>query len=458
MEDEIDLRQQVAILLRHWKLILLLTLVVGAATAAYSFSQPNVYEATALVSVSPPRYTLRLEGVNQVTTLPVRAYPELAKSGDVLAEVYDQVRATLPPEVDTLSRFADQLAAEEASDTTLVRLSVRDVDPARAAAIANAWVSVFSDRAGQLYGQDRAALEVYRQQLAQAQAALEQTDAALAAFQASNPVAVLAAQLSSQQALLADYLSNQHQVDAMQRDLDDLRGRLERLASDVPASLAEDLALLSLASRVYGGQLASFDQEQGRNAVPLQLQVGSDRSLVGATVAHQLNLADDLLVVLATRREQVDDQITALEPEILALQGQVAAVQVQERELTRTRDLASTQYLTLARSTQEAEVAVQAWANTVQVASRAAVPTEKAGPRRALNTLLGTAVGLGLGVLLALATQFMPEMPARSALAAQAANGRARQGDAAADSRAEPMAPSLAQPAQPASSRVPPDR
>jgi hypothetical protein len=131
---------------------------------------------------------------------------------------------------------------------------------------------------------------------------------------------------------------------------------------------------------------------------------------------------------------------------------------VQERELIRARDLASSQYTTLASSTQEAEVAVQAWANTVQVASRATVPTEKAGPRRTLNTLLGTAGGLGLGVLLALATQFVPEMPLRVGAATQAANGRARQGDAASDSRAEPIAPSLAQPAQPTSSRVPPDR
>jgi uncharacterized protein involved in exopolysaccharide biosynthesis len=326
-----------------------------------------------------------------------------------------------------------------------LRLSVRDTDPARAAAIANAWVAVFSARAGQLYGQDQAALDVYQQQLSQAQADLDQADAALAAFQASNQVSVLSAQLASQQALLTDYLNNQHQVELMQHDLDDLSGRLERLDGDAPASLAEDLALLSLASRLYGGQLVSFDQEQGRSTVPLQVQVDSDRSLVGATVAHQLDLAGDLLAVLDIRREQFESQLAALEPEILALQGQLAAAEVQAAQLTRARDLASSQYLNLASRTQEAEIAVQAWASTVQVASRALVPTEKAGPRRTLNTLLGTALGLGLGVLLALATQLRP-LPLQAEPVASTRPGRALPLGENDDGRAVQPAPSLEKP------------
>jgi uncharacterized protein involved in exopolysaccharide biosynthesis len=445
MDDEIDLRQQVAILLRHWKLILLLTLIGAAAAAVFSFILPNVYEAAALVSVSPPRYTLRLEGVEQAAALPVGAYPELAMSDDVLAVVYDQARATLPANVNTLSRFAERLRAEAASDSTLLRLSVRDSDPARAAAIANAWVAVFSARAGQLYGQDQAALAVYQQELAKAQAELEQADAALAAFQASNQVNVLSAQLASQQAILTDLLNRQQQLALMQQDLGDLSGRLQRLAGDAPASLAEDLALLSLASRLYGGELATL--APGQNTGDVQLQVGSDRPLVGPTIADQLDLAGDLQAALAARREQVAGQIAALEPEILALQGQVAAAQVQEQELTRARDLASSQYLNLARRTQEAEVAVQAWANTVQVASQAAVPTEKAGPRRALNTLLGTALGFGLGVVLALATQLGPLAPAPAPASAPARPGRTRPLGEGDDGRAAQPAPSLDKPA-----------
>jgi uncharacterized protein involved in exopolysaccharide biosynthesis len=278
-------------------------------------------------------------------------------------------------------------------------------------------VDVFAARAGQLYGQDQAALAVYEQQLGEARTELDRAEAELAAFQTSNQVNILTAQLDSQQASLTDYLNRQNQVALMQQDIDDLRVRLERLSGEAPAGLAEDLALLSLANRLYGGQMVSFEADQSRSGVPLQVQVSPDRPLAGLTVADQLALADDLIETLATRREQIDGQITALEPRIMALQGQVAAAQVQEQELTRAQDLASSQYLSLASRIQEAQIAVQAWASTVQVASRAQVPTEKAGPRRTINTLLGGGVGFVLGVLVALGYEFWNAAPPQSVVA-----------------------------------------
>ncbi|MCC6188057.1 MAG: hypothetical protein IT318_03415 [Anaerolineales bacterium] len=439
MDDEIDLRQQVALLLRHWKLILLLTVLAGSAAAAYSYSLPDTYEATALVSVSPPRSTLRLEGVNQATTLPVLAYPELAKSGDVLAEVYARVQDQLPPTTDTLERFSRALSAEAASDNTLLRLSVRDTDPARAAAIANAWVEVFAARAGQLYGQDQAALAIYEQQLAAARAELDRADAELAAYQASNQVNVLRAQLASLQASLTDYLNRRHQLDLVQQDLDDLRARLGGLAGEAPASLAEDLALLSLVNRLYGSQGILIGAGQGASpSAALQVQIGTDRPLAGPTAADQLALADNLLATLATRREQIEGQIADLEPEILRLQGLAAAAAAQEQQLTRARDLASSQYLSLTGQVQDAQVAAQAWANIIQVASRAQAPTEKAGPRRALTTLAAAVLGLGLGVALVLGTQLLPAEPpaAARAGAARVPNGRAEPAGEASEGRA----------------------
>lgn len=439
MDDEIDLRQQVALLLSHWKLILLLTVLAGSAAAVYSYNLPNTYEATALVSVSPPRSTLRLDGVNQATTLPVLAYPDLAKSGDVLAEVYARVQDQMPPAVDTLERFSRALSAEAASDNTLLRLSVRDTEPARAAAVANAWVEVFAARAGQLYGQDQAALSIYEQQLAGARAALGQADAELAAFQASNETNVLEARLASQQASLTDYLNRRRQLDLARQDLDDLRTRLAGLTPDAPASLAEDLALLSLVNRLYGSPGMPIDAGQGASpSAALQVQVGTDRPLAGPTAADQLALADDLLATMATRREQIDGQIAALEPEILRLQGLAAAAAAEEQQLTRARDLASSQYLSLTGQVQDAQVAVQTWANTIQVASRAQTPAEKAGPRRVLTTLAAAVLGLGLGVLLALGTQLLPAEPpaAARAGAARVPNGRAEPAGEASEGRA----------------------
>src|SRR5687768_14253699 len=101
MDDEIDLRRYWRALLRNWALIAALAFVTAAAAAVMSLLTPNRYEAIALVSVAPPRNNLRLEDVNQRTTLPVRAYPDLALSNDLMAELFAETAGLLPERVDT---------------------------------------------------------------------------------------------------------------------------------------------------------------------------------------------------------------------------------------------------------------------------------------------------------------------------------------------------------------------
>ncbi len=79
---------------------------------------------------------------------------------------------------------------------------------------------------------------------------------------------------------------------------------------------------------------------------------------------------------------------------ILALQGELAQAAIRESDLARARDLAQDQYKTLAGKIQEAKIAVQESSNTVQVASGAAVPTEKTGTRLLVSAVAAGAVGL----------------------------------------------------------------
>ena len=64
MEDEIDLRQYIVPLLKNWQWIAAVTLVGAAIAAVLSFFviKPS-YEATALIVVRPPLYTLSLDSV-----------------------------------------------------------------------------------------------------------------------------------------------------------------------------------------------------------------------------------------------------------------------------------------------------------------------------------------------------------------------------------------------------------
>ena len=88
MEQEIDLRRYVEVLIRHWKWIVGLALVAAVMALVVSFLILPTYEAMALVAVTEPRYMMRFdprfETVNNIQQV-YRAYPELAGSDELPA-------------------------------------------------------------------------------------------------------------------------------------------------------------------------------------------------------------------------------------------------------------------------------------------------------------------------------------------------------------------------------------
>ncbi len=392
MEDEIDLRAYIQIVLRGWRLIIGLTVLGALVAGGVSFILPEIYEATALVSVSQARYSLRLEGASQNVALPLKAYPDLAFSDEVLTRVFDQVRVDAPASVQTLAEFRRQLTVAAAADPTLLRLTVRDQHPEHAARVANTWAQTLAQQAGQLYGQDLANLATYEAQLATMKSDLDLAEQALAAFQASNQAAILTAQLDSQQAILTDYLNRAHTLSLLALDAQNLRGRLAKLDPAAPAGSNEDVLALMLSARSLGGQISSPE-------TPLQLQVSPGQAASDKTVAQQLALVDDLIQTLQVGAQGAQTQVGTLQPQLLATQGQLAEAQRQESELTRARDLVQEQYLALAGKLEEAKIVAQETANIMQVASQASEPTERTSPKRLTIMAAGGAVGALLSIL-----------------------------------------------------------
>ncbi|MBT7190637.1 MAG: hypothetical protein HN916_10625, partial [Anaerolineae bacterium] len=67
-DDEIDLRELVLTLLKGWKIVLLLTLLAGAAAFGYSKMQTPIYEASAQVLVDPSIYPSTTTTTTTTTT------------------------------------------------------------------------------------------------------------------------------------------------------------------------------------------------------------------------------------------------------------------------------------------------------------------------------------------------------------------------------------------------------
>jgi uncharacterized protein involved in exopolysaccharide biosynthesis len=427
MDDEIDLRKYIRVILRQWKIIVGLALLTALLGGGVTFMQPPVYEATALVSVVSPSFVLRLASGEKSPTLQYRAYPDLAVSDQVLKDMISPV-GSLIANVTTIEKLRGYLKASSGVDFSLLELSVRYKDPQVAAQVANLWAQAMVTHASKIYGQDAANLVDYQQQLTEAKTALDNADAALAAFQSGNQGPVLTAQQDNKTAMLTDYLNRQHNFTLALQSAQSLLLRLKTLDPATQATLSDELAIVSLSTQAWGS-----------TTVPLQFQISPGASLSGKTVREQIMLVQDLLATLQANVEDAKTQVASLEPEILQVQGKLAEAKTHETQLGRERDLASARYLALSAKVQDAQIAQEETANTFQIASDASVPTGKKNFGWPLGAALGGVLGVMIGFLIVLVREWWHE-PEVNVRVAEPEARPLLAGEAVARRNAQPLA------------------
>lgn len=401
MEEEIDLREYVAVLIRYWKWIAGLALVAAVTAFVVSTLLPPTYQASAVVIITQPRYQMqfdpRFKTVDQWTPA-YKAFPTLATSDEVLQSV---LHAHAPsPEANiqawNLGALSGMVESTSEGDPSLVVLRVRCRSPEDAAAIANLWADVLTQRGNQIYSEREDDVAFFEEQVAQAEQALDQADAALIDFEARSQASIVSAQLDSLRQTQEDYLADQRAIAYIVQDIQGLRGQLAQQPGDRSISLADDLTALFL-------QVKAFNAEASTS---IQLQVNSAESLSDKSLAEQIAFLDDLVATLETKSTEVEERLAALEPHILALQQQLQEINAESERLTDARDLAGDTYMTLARKLEEARIAAREENGVLQVGSYAAVPERPVAPRRMLNTAVAGTLGLMLGVFGAFAVEW----------------------------------------------------
>ncbi len=287
MEDEIDLREYIAVLLRHWRLIAALTFVAAVIAGAVSFIIPPTYEAAAVISTT------------------ATGIPALATSDAGLVDVIASLGPTIPASLASPAALRPFLAAQ-AANTTTIQLKVKDGDAARAAAIANAWADALLAKIG------------------------PQSDEV-------SSIPLLQAGLNARISLLANVSASQY---ALEWAIEDAASLRDRLASRSPNSLAtveDQVLLISLSSQVVTGtssQMVSGPSSQTVSGpslqmvtgpmLPVQLQI---TGLTETTVGDQLEYLDDLAVSLGARRQILQRRAASLQNDIRGVQERLAKAQ-----------------------------------------------------------------------------------------------------------------------------------
>ncbi|MEM7116498.1 MAG: Wzz/FepE/Etk N-terminal domain-containing protein [Chloroflexota bacterium] len=398
MEEEINLKPYIEKLLENWYWIV----GSGIAAAILAFLLTSLisptYQATALVAIAESRQRVqfdpRIETVPE--DLPLRAYPELAESDEVLAtlltqEVLDNATSF---DVTSLDELRGVVEAELGGDPSLLRLVVRHEDPETAALLVNTWADLFVGWANRVYGfQGDDQLNFFLEQLEQTSQELATAEAALVDFQTRNRLALVGNELALLKNTQSRYLQIQRDTVLLMQDIEALRIQLEQQDGDEVA-ISDQITALFLELKAFNANI---------NA-PLQIQLDSANSLTQQVREDQIEFLNGLIETLAAKLSQIEDDILVLEPQILALQEEEQNLTIENSRITRDYNIVNDTYTALARQVEQEQITSQDISSGVKLASRASVPERSVAPRRLLNTVVaGTVAGLlAVFVILAL--------------------------------------------------------
>jgi len=145
--EELELRDYIEVLLRRKWIIILVFFVtaISAGVGALYLVKP-VYQATALLMISKPRYQVELEPKIK-TPIPLEisleTYKNLIKSADLEEKVVKKLGLDQPPDELTVEALDKMVSVEAVPKTDLIKISVKSGVPGKAKEIVNTWVALF---------------------------------------------------------------------------------------------------------------------------------------------------------------------------------------------------------------------------------------------------------------------------------------------------------------------------
>lgn len=382
--EEIDLRPYIEALLRSWMWIVGAAVAVAITTFFLTSLGTPLYQATALVAVTKPRFSVQLDPrLQTIEDLGVAygAYQEIALSDELVSELYASLELG-SENIMNLQSFKSLLNANVGTNQTLIELSVTTTNPNTAAEIANRWAELVIERSNELYGNfGDESVTFLENQLSLAEADLRTAESNLIEFTARDQKGILeneVAVLINEQKI---YLETQTNVEALAWSVTAFRDSLARLNENTPLSKADQLTALSLQARVFDAQLDN-----------LQIDASVSENLLASNRVELIESLDNLILILEERIQRFDQLVVDLSPIILEKQEMIGELQIErdrlEAELEHVRDTTTL----LSRSIEEATISSQDVGNQIRLAGKAVALERPLSNGRITTTLIAFAL------------------------------------------------------------------
>ncbi len=395
MEEEIDIRQYVAVLFDYWKWVVGIPIVAMVVTFAVTSLETPIYEAKALVTTSAPRMEVQFTpDIRTEYNLPNQlsvdnVFPTIATSDVVLTQLLQLLNEEdiilREGEVNRVEMLRGDSLEATSIGQGLIELAVQSPDAAQAAFIVNQWADIFATYADTLYGQRDEDTQMFTLELANTNETLQQLEAQLTEIGTQTgqgllqtggtyaQAGILGAQLQAKVNLLID---NQDKLN-----------RLELLiaqAQDLQQAVAEDDIDETTAAMGLMVELAQLNARQTDSPVNINFDIQ-------LTDDSQLRVRD-VLATLQSNLNATKATITQLSEEVNQMQADMAVQHYQYNALSREYTLQEQVFLSLSRKVNETAIGDEAGA-LVEVASFATTPEDPLPSRRLVTTAVAGVLG-----------------------------------------------------------------
>lgn len=410
-------KEFIAILWKRARMIGACALIVGLSALVILRLLTPTYEAEVNLAIVKSTVDInfdpKFKTVSDATTTQAaidqaarrKALATIAVSADLAPVVAAQLSAKWTDGERTPTELVRAIRAR--SDGDLIRITARADSSEKAMQLANLWTQAYIKRVNEIYSVTPLSSSEIQAQATAAKHVYDQQEAALVAYKADNPQNQLTRALEARQQALADSLALSNRLQRLLGDAYSLRERLTSNGTNV--GVGDELAHLILQANSFSASTnlpASIRTGEANTTAtaPLQLQVQLDQlKLDTTTPAQQLSDLNTLIAALEARSQRLASaNPKPLEQEVNQLQSQLEQEASKLQQLTQARDLAWSTYTTVSNKVAETKLAEQAQGTLVRVAGASLEPQEPVEPRLVLYTLLAVAVGLVLGIALAL--------------------------------------------------------
>jgi len=381
MESELSVQYYLDVVLRQWKVVLVVFVVATLAAAGASFVQQPSYEAT--VSLVEQTYEFfdvpRLGSLDRTV---VKLYPALARTAAVEERVIAAIGSNLSPAETTPGALMSTVTVREDKDNpALFRIRVVSSNPQKATLVANTWAEQYIEAANSFQLVWGLELEAVGQDL-------ETAEEALTAFRQETGLGLVEEVGGDQEFAV-------------------LGPRGVRLSKKVELLTEHQQARDNLSLLMESAQLLK-DTGGSTGELPLQLlsnRAISERAQLSVELIKTQQSLDEVIQLLKSENEIISAVIGKLRAEVEALQEELAQDLLELERLARERDLAESAYKALKDQIQE-DTLFQTNTYIVSTATGARL----LGPDPKLNIILGAALGLAAGVGAAFAAHYFEDM------------------------------------------------